>query len=316
MVFFKKFPVEVVQLDEPTACTIYAMKDDKLVPLVPSGKPYTRHHWEFLQHNATSHIYIHTRDIRKMDRYTAQHLDKILSDPNLPGEVKAKVFYSSSSYTMEKVLDDPRTETISEMKAVIKGMLDHVITNPTLLFDLFTITAHDYYTYHHSLNVGIFATALAYSYYGDADPHNDIERLSYGFFLHDIGKALVPKEILNKPDKLTEEEWNIMKKHPQWGYNILMRTGHLTDEAAYIALEHHEQVNGSGYPNGIKGNEIHPCARICAIIDTFDALTTERPYKPAISPFDALRHMQQLLIHGFDPYYLETFILLLAPKQA
>lgn len=314
MFFYKKFPREVIQLDEPTACTIHVLKDDKLVPLVLKGKPYTRHHLAFLKHHQIQHIFIHTRDTRRMDRYTARHLDKILSDESLPSQVKAKVFYASSSYTMEKVLDDPRTETISEMKTVIKGMLNHIIHNRTVLSDLFTITAHDYYTYHHSLNVGIFATALAYKYYGDADPQNDIEKLSYGFFLHDIGKSQVPKEILNKPDKLTEEEWTVMRQHPQWGYNILMRTGHLTDEAAYIALEHHEQHNGSGYPNRIKGHEIHPCARICAIVDTFDALTTDRPYKPALRPYDALRYMQQHLIHGFDPYYLETFVLLLAPK--
>jgi HD-GYP domain-containing protein (c-di-GMP phosphodiesterase class II) len=316
MMFYKDYPIELLQVGCETLCTIYMLQGDNLIMLVPKQTQFSNQHLEFLRERGIDRIYVHTRESKGMEQYTAQHLDKILSDQNVPSKVKADIFYSTSSYTMEQVLEDPRTETISDMKKNIKGMLSHIISNKVVLSDLFTITAHDYYTYHHSLNVGIFATALAFKFYGDKDPDNDIERLSYGFFLHDIGKSKVPKEILTKPGKLTNEEWQIMKRHPQWGYNILMQTGHLTDEAAYIALEHHEQINGSGYPNGIKGSEIHPCARICAIIDIFDALTTERPYKPALKSFDALRYMQQHLIYGFDPSYLETFVHLLAPKQA
>jgi HD-GYP domain-containing protein (c-di-GMP phosphodiesterase class II) len=79
-------------------------------------------------------------------------------------------------------------------------------------------------------------------------------------FLHDIGKSKVPLNILRKRGKLSEDEWVIMKKHPGWGYAILMETGHLTDEAAYISMQHHERPDGSGYPFGTK--EIHPCAQI------------------------------------------------------
>ena len=314
MLFYKDYPVEFLQVDQETPCTVYFRQGDNLIMLVPKHALFGVQHIDFLRERGIDTIYVHTRERKAMEHYMARHLDKILGDQSVPPKIKAEIFYSTSSYAMEQVLEDPRAETIGDMKKTIRGMLNHIVSNKVVLSDLFTITAHDYYTYHHCLNVGIFATALAYKFYGDKDPDNDIERLSYGFFLHDIGKSKVPKEILTKPDKLSAEEWQIMKQHPQWGYNILMQTGHLTDEAAYIALEHHEQINGSGYPNGIKGTMIHPCARICAIVDMFDALTTDRPYKPALKPFDALRYMRQHLIYGFDPSYLETFILLLSPK--
>jgi len=316
MLFYKDYPVEFLQVDQETPCTVYFRQGDNLIMLVPKHALFGVQHIDFLRERGIDTIYVHTRERKAMEHYMARHLDKILVDQSVPPRVKAEIFYSTSGYAMEQVLEDPRAETIGDMKKTIKGMLNHIISNRVVLSDLFTITTHDYLTYHHCLNVGIFATALAYKFYGDKDPDNNLERLSYGFFLHDIGKSKVPKAILTKPDRLNAEEWQIMKQHPQWGYNILMQTGHLTDEAAYIALEHHEQINGSGYPNGVKGDRIHPCARICAIVDMFDALTTDRPYKPALKPFDALRYMQQHLIYGFDPSYLETFVLLLAPKQA
>jgi HD-GYP domain-containing protein (c-di-GMP phosphodiesterase class II) len=141
----------------------------------------------------------------------------------------------------------------------------------------------------------------------------ELERLSYGYFLHDIGKSRVPLQILRKKGSLSQDDWATMKKHPEWGYTILMETGTLTDEAAYISMQHHERPDGSGYPFGMK--DIHPCARICTMADIFDALTSARPYKPPMRPFDALEIIKKEAFTEFDHNLLNTFIRMLGPHQ-
>ncbi len=194
-------------------------------------------------------------------------------------------------------------------------MFKNIMNNQVLLNDLFSITEHDFSTYTHSVNVGIFATSLAIHFFkGDSTIGNiQLERQSYGYFLHDVGKSRVPLEILRKRGKLNQDEWAVMKKHPEWGYTILMETGHLTDEAAYISMQHHEQPDGSGYPFGMK--DIHPCARICAVADIFDALTSARPYKKAMRPFEAIDIIKKEAFTEFDHNLLSTFIKMLGPNE-
>ncbi|MRR36807.1 HD domain-containing protein, partial [bacterium] len=210
----------------------------------------------------------------------------------------------------------PNPEKIEEIKKTLKPMFKSIMENKILLGDLFSITEHDFNTYTHSVNVGIFATALAIHFYKDDGmvvSKEYLERLSYGFFLHDIGKSKIPLRILKKQGPSTPEEWAVMKKHPEWGYTILMETGHLTDEAAYISMQHHERPVGTGYPYGMK--DIHPCARICTIADIFDALVSPRPYKPAMKPFEAIEIIKKEASTEFDRCLMETFIRMLGPGQ-
>ena len=315
MLFFRLVQADIIQINEKISVDLYIKLNDKLEIYLPKASVYTEKHLLEIQQKGITRFYVRGKDKKKLDKYTLEHIDKILSDPNVPSKIKADAFYRTSADTMKQAFEDPRAEHLDEIKKSVKPMLKNIIQNEDVLKDLFTITQHDYYTYTHSVNVGVFATALAVRYYNSNGSRldMDMEKLSYGYFLHDIGKSRIPLEVLNKPGKLSEDEWVVMKMHPEWGYSILMETGHLTDEAAYIALQHHEQLDGSGYPFGKRGNNIHPCARICAIADTFDALTSVRPYKEAITPFEALRLMQKETLYDFDYNLLTTFIELLAP---
>jgi HD-GYP domain-containing protein (c-di-GMP phosphodiesterase class II) len=125
---------------------------------------------------------------------------------------------------------------------------------------------------------------------------------------------MVPLSILRKQGKLSQEEWTVMKRHPQWGYAILMETGHLTDEAAYISMQHHERPDGSGYPFGM--SDIHPCARICAIADIFDALISTRSYKSPMKPLDAIEIIRREARSDFDTSLVETFVRMLGMNNA
>jgi len=128
-----------------------------------------------------------------------------------------------------------------------------------------------------------------------------------GALLHDIGKLGVPDSILLKPDKLTNEEWAIMRQHPKYAYDMIQPIEYLRP-ALDIPFCHHEKWDGSGYPNGLKGNDIPLTARIFAIIDVWDALTSDRPYRPAWEREKVLEYIKNESGKHFDPYVVEQFI--------
>jgi len=131
--------------------------------------------------------------------------------------------------------------------------------------------------------------------------------------MHDVGKIGIPDAILQKPGKLTEEEWVVMRRHPEIGAEIIGDSpAHVLQLARSVALCHHEKWDGSGYPAGLAGNAIPLDARIVALADVFDALTSERPYKKAWAPGDAIAHIQEQAGRHFDPALVECFVPLLA----
>jgi HD-GYP domain-containing protein (c-di-GMP phosphodiesterase class II) len=154
--------------------------------------------------------------------------------------------------------------------------------------------------------VGIFSIALARIFFG-ANSSHDMQRLGVGFFLHDLGKCKLPLEILNKPGALTPEERQVVNRHPEDGSTLLRESGYATEEAEIIILQHHERDNGTGYPNGLKGSEIHPYARICRLADVYDALTSERPYHKKRTTFEALKMIKEEMV-DLDQDLINCFI--------
>lgn len=314
MDLFRPIPIDVFQIDERCIVDLFIRHDDRLVPFMEKGGLLTKDHLADLNRYGVKKIFIREREKAALAEYVSSFSDRILTDPTVPSKIKAATFYISSVHAVRKAFDDPKEERIEEIKKTLKPMLVSMVKNEVLLSDLFSITEYDYNTYTHSVNVGIFATSLAVTYYkgNSSVRREELERLSYGYFLHDIGKSKIPLSILRKRGMLSQEEWGIMKKHPEWGYSILMETGHLTDEAAYISMQHHERPDGSGYPSGMK--DIHPCARICTIADIYEALTSARPYKSAMKPFDALKILREEALTEFDLDLLKTLIRLLGPQ--
>jgi HD-GYP domain-containing protein (c-di-GMP phosphodiesterase class II) len=127
-----------------------------------------------------------------------------------------------------------------------------------------------------------------------------------GALLHDMGKIGIPDSILHKPDKLTDEEWKIMRKHPQLAYDMLYPIEYLRP-ALEIPLTHHEKWDGTGYPRGLKGEEIPIVARLFAVVDVWDALTSDRPYRPAWSQDEALAYIREQSGKHFDPQVVDLF---------
>jgi HD-GYP domain-containing protein (c-di-GMP phosphodiesterase class II) len=134
----------------------------------------------------------------------------------------------------------------------------------------------------------------------------NIMHIRRGALLHDVGKIGVPDSILHKPDKLTDEEWVVMRKHPQLAYDMLYPIEYLRP-ALEIPLNHHEKWDGTGYPHRLKGEEIPIAARLFAVVDVWDALTSDRPYRPAWSREEALTYIREQTARHFDPQVVELF---------
>lgn len=166
------------------------------------------------------------------------------------------------------------------------------------------INAKDRYTYGHSERVALYAQELAKEI---GLTENQVKRIAYGAFLHDIGKIEIPRDMLNKTTVLTAEERHIFNQHPVWGADIVKPIRAFRDISPLI-LHHHENFDGTGYPSGLKGAAIPLEARILRIADSFDAMTTNRPYKPAMEREAALEELRRCSGTQFDPHLVEHFI--------
>lgn len=162
---------------------------------------------------------------------------------------------------------------------------------------------HDY-TYYHSVNVGILSISIGRRFHMTIE---ELVKLGTAAILHDIGKNDIPVEILDKPDDLTDEEYEIIKEHPQLGYRRVKDLIELSSVTKIGILQHHERCDGSGYPNGLKRNEITMFGKIIAVADTYDAMTTNRSYRMAYSPLEAYEYLLGDGDNRYDIRVVEKF---------
>jgi HD-GYP domain-containing protein (c-di-GMP phosphodiesterase class II) len=172
-----------------------------------------------------------------------------------------------------------------ELSKVFQDILADLKSNPNSLLTLASIFTVDGYLYHHSVNVAILATAIGLARgYGQ----KELTELGIGALLHDVGSTKVPQELLNKPGIYTELEFETVKQHTQWGYEILRDQDGVSLLSAHVALQHHERLNGTGYPRALKGSDIHEYAQIVGICDVYEALVSKRFHREAHLPHEAL----------------------------
>lgn len=186
-------------------------------------------------------------------------------------------------------------------KEDIQEPVSHAITDikksDNIMARLSVMEQKDNYTFDHSLRVFLLATSLG-KWLGYTE--KDLENLSTAALLFDIGKMKIPEFIMNREQKLGSKEFDMIRKHAEFSYNILKEENTYEEDTLQGVLLHHERMDGSGYPFGLKGNKIHEFARIIGICDTFDALTSERSYAEKKTPFEAVEEMQKMSEKLFD----------------
>ncbi|MDD0840950.1 HD-GYP domain-containing protein [Curvibacter sp. HBC61] len=221
--------------------------------------------------------------------------------------VQAKKILLQSRDAVTSLFNDVRLGKAIDVNGaapLVEEVTSSVIRNPGALVSIVRLKSRDDYTYLHSVAVCALMVALARQLGLDEAQTRDA---AMGGLMHDLGKALMPLEVLNKPGSLTEAEYAIMKSHPEEGWRLLREGGGASEATLDIALHHHEKIDGSGYPHKLKGDGIQLLSRMGAICDVYDAITSNRPYKAGWDPGTSIRRMNSWAGH-FDPHIMKAFI--------
>jgi putative nucleotidyltransferase with HDIG domain len=193
---------------------------------------------------------------------------------------------------------------VQPLRGTVRQVVDSLSRNQRAFVSLMQLKSMDTYTFTHSVNNCVLSVILA--------KHNghglEAEAIGLGALMHDIGKVRLPEAVLQKEDALTPDEWDLMKQHPTIGVEIIGSSSELSQATLDAVGQHHERLDGSGYPRGLKDADIAPAARMVALTDVYDAMTSERPYHPAFAPPEAMRWIFQHSGELFDPQVVRTFI--------
>lgn len=187
---------------------------------------------------------------------------------------------------------------------LVEEISNSVMRNPGALISLARLKTADDYTYMHSVAVCALMIALARQLGLDEQQTRDAGMAG---LLHDLGKAMIPLEILNKPGKLTDEEFALVKTHPEEGHKLLLEGKGISEMTRDVCLHHHEKIDGSGYPKGLNGETMSLFAKMGAVCDVYDAVTSNRPYKAGWCPAESIKRMAEWKGH-FDPVVFQAFV--------
>lgn len=257
-----------------------------------------------------NHFLIREEDRKSYKNYVHEQL--ISTDLNV--REKAALLRDSSMTLVEELFEHPDVnKALDASRPIIRQFVDFMEAEPEAMGHLISLSGHDFYTYNHSLDVGIYslglAEALSYS-------KKELEEMGLAALFHDIGKRQISLDILCKKGGLSDAEWAQMQKHPQYGLVILNQYDQASDAVKAACFEHHESWSGNGYPQQLTGPEIHPFARIVAITDTYDAMTTQRSYNVPMKPIEAVTMMKEKLAGRYDPEMLKALYSVLFKLKA
>ncbi|MDP2850063.1 MAG: HD domain-containing protein [Sulfuricurvum sp.] len=254
-------------------------------------------------------LYISEDEEEQYQSYVNKHLQSIARNSDIPTEQKARLIYEKASETIDAMFSNPESlKNVENTQPVVNSFIDIILNDTSAVESLMKITAHDYYTHTHSINVSIYTLSLG-SFLGITG--KDLEVLGMAAILHDLGKSKIDYEIINKNGKLTEDEFMQMKNHPALGHEIALNLG-ISDERILSGIRHHhEKIRGGGYPDNLNGEHISQFARIIGVCDVFDALSTKRSYKDPMSSFESLKLMKEQMEGHLDMKIVNSFIKML-----
>ncbi len=237
-------------------------------------------------------------------------------DPRVPGvevqDVIPEQLRQEAVTTIRRAFGDVgksgvNLQAISDVTARI---VESIMANDTLIIQMADLKSHDTYTFSHSVNVCVVGTIIGVQLGLD---ERKLKDLALGLMLHDVGKMQISEEILHKPGRLTEEEYAKMQDHARSGFDLLRSIQTLSAHSKIVVLQHHEKFDGTGYPKGLKGNDIHLNGQIGAIADVYDALTSDRVYRKRFLPHEAIEYLMTQADRHFSLELVTTFIATIAP---
>jgi len=245
--------------------------------------------------------------LKELGIYSIYIRDESTEELNLPEIVSERTRLETVKTVREafRALETNRNINTRAIRSAVDSILDEILSNTDILVQLSDIRSYDDYNFYHSVNVCILSLMTGVSLGMNMLQLRD---LGVGALLHDVGKIKVPESILNKPGPLTPAEFEEVKKHTVYGFDILRQYPDISLLSSHVAFQHHERVDGSGYPRGLKENEIHEYARIVAVTDVYDALLADRVYRKGLIPYQAIQIITRGAYTSFDPRIVGAFL--------
>ncbi|NLW55005.1 MAG: HD-GYP domain-containing protein [Firmicutes bacterium] len=260
--------------------------------LLSSGMKLLPKYLERLREMGYEHLYVYEPGEEKVD-FTAPISDKTLSEAML------SVKDSFAKAHLRQHLN------LKQVTSVIDYLIDEILQNPAVLYNLMDLKNHDNYYFLHSINVAVISTMIARNL-GLA--RDKVKELSMGALLHDLGMVCVDPAILLKDRPLQQKEKGEITEHPKFGFDLLRNEPGLSIFVAHTAYQHHERLDGSGYPRGLSGDEIHLYGRIVAVADSFEAMTSHRAYRKPYWSHEALAELKKEAGVKYDPEVVQAMV--------
>jgi HD-GYP domain-containing protein (c-di-GMP phosphodiesterase class II) len=244
-------------------------------------------------------------DKDKLLIHSTKYQDSRPMEAELPDASSSFEDFSINTEVLVKQLKQGQVLDIKKFRKSTKQMVESVIRNPDAMLWLSRLKQNDDYLYQHSVRCSVLAVAFGRQL---GLSSNKLNNLALGAALMDIGKLKLPKTLLNRPGRLCEDEFDMIRDHVRLSLNMIADTSHLSKDVYDLIAHHHERVNGKGYPNKLKGNDIPLFGRIAAIVDCYDAISSNRSYAKAISPAEAVRKLYEWRDIDFHAALVEVFI--------
>lgn len=304
---FTKIAKETLKNGEKYPYNIYRQVDEKIFSvLLQKETPLSMINQCFCVDEVDSDFYIKSEDKLKYYAFIQHHISDILDDNKINMDVKASFIKEIASVTMNELFNsDVNSENLTKINTLVNNSIKLMLTDRNAMYSMLKVTSFDYYTYTHCIDVATYALGFGSYLQLELDELNILGKAA---MLHDIGKKNIPHEIITKNGTLTPEEFEIIKLHPTYSVDILTQNGESNERLLLLIEQHHEKCDGSGYPKGLTENEIDKLAKIIAVCDVFNALTTRRTYKNRMTSFDAFKIMCTQMSHHLCTETLKKFI--------
>lgn len=271
---------------------------------------FEEHHRKRLMEHRVKFVYIRMADQSRFRSQTEEALGGVAAASEFQVAEQAMIVYETSVELINELLSEPELVKSPRLEQVSRSITTLVMNTPSSFAHLLAVSHHDFYTATHMVNVATMMVPLAYEM-GIRDP-DELNVICRAGLVHDIGKTVVPERVLNKRGPLSEADWGHIRRHPEAGCEYLAKVGVTDPLILAVTGEHHERLDGTGYPSGLKGDAMGLVSRICAVVDSFDAMTAFRPFKErTLSVEETMKILRLETPHKYDGDVLKSWVKLL-----
>jgi HD-GYP domain-containing protein (c-di-GMP phosphodiesterase class II) len=294
----KRAPVDVfVQTDRNSAPTLYCR----------AGLPMENQQLMGLGDAGIREVYVRTGEFQDFGAHLLESVEAVLDGEDISPADRFAALQLAVAVEVEqtaRLIDCSKFAVLSQK--IGRDIVSFVAASDVAPRDLFRIARHDFNTFTHVTNVASYSVVLAERM--GITCEEELQQIATAAMLHDVGKRFIPARILNKPTRLDPDERDIIESHPTRGYEDLCDRPELNHAQLMVVYQHHERIDGNGYPVGVSGHQIHPWAKLVSVVDVFDAMTGKRPYRKSITVQTALEYIARNAGSQFDPEVVQCWM--------